>query len=316
MILLVGAGPMAQGYAKVLGALDKAYTVIGRSEASAQAFYDVTGKTVVTGGLDAYLSKPHGACDFAIVSVGVEALARTTSALLDDGVKAILVEKPAALDLAQIEGLCQQAKAGQAKVYVAYNRRFYSSVYKAQEIIAQDGGVSSFNFELTEWGHVIANIDKAEGVKESWFLANTSHVSDLAFFLGGYPEQISSFYSDNTSWHSRSGNFAGAGRSENGALFCYSGNWNAPGRWSVEVLTKKHRLILRPMECLQIQQIGSVVQTPVEIDEQLDKAFKPGLFRQVEAFLSNDTKRLCNIEQHFALAKIYCAMAGYKNSDS
>ena len=48
MILLVGAGPMAQDYAKVLKALDKAYTVIGRSEASAQEFYDATGKAVFT----------------------------------------------------------------------------------------------------------------------------------------------------------------------------------------------------------------------------------------------------------------------------
>ena len=311
MILLVGAGPMAQDYAKVLNALDKAYTVIGRSEASAKAFYDATGKTVVTGGLDAYLSKAHEACDFAIVSVGVEGLAQTTSALLDDGVSAILVEKPAGLDLTQIQGLCEQAKACQARVYVAYNRRFYSSVYKAQEIIEQDGGVSSFNFELTEWGHVIANIDKAQGVKENWFLANTSHVSDLAFFLGGYPQQISSFCTDNTSWHPRSANFAGAGRSENGALFCYNGNWNAPGRWSVEVLTKKHRLILRPMEQLQIQQIGSVAQTPVEIDEQLDSELKPGLYRQVEAFLAGDTTRLCDIEQQLKMTRVYCQMAGY-----
>lgn len=311
MILLVGAGPMAQDYATVLNALGKAFTVIGRGEASAQAFYDATGKAVVTGGLDDYLSKPHEAYDFAIVSVGVEALATTTSALLDDGVKAILVEKPAGLDLAQIERLCLQAKTCQAKVYVAYNRRFYSSVYRAQEIIEQDGGVSSFNFELTEWGHVIANIDKAEGVKESWFLANTSHVSDLAFFLGGYPQQISSFCSDKTSWHSRSANFAGAGRSENGALFCYNGNWNAPGRWSVEVLTRNHRLILRPMEQLQVQEIGSVVQTQVEIDDQFDRTFKPGLYRQIEAFLADDTTRLCDIELQLKMTQIYCQMAGY-----
>ena len=311
MILLVGAGPMAREYAKVLNALKKGYTVIGRGEASAHAFYEATGKTVVTGGLDAYLSRPHVAHDFAIVSVGVEVLAQTTVSLIEDGVKAVLVEKPAGVDLAQIEQLCQQAKASQAKVYVAYNRRFYSSVFKAQEIISQDGGVSSFNFELTEWGHVIANIDKAEGVKENWFLANTSHVPDLAFFLGGYPQQISSFCSDNMSWHTRSANFAGAGRSENGALFCYNGNWNSPGRWSVEVLTKKHRLILRPMEQLQIQQIDSVVLTPVEIDEQLDKAFKPGLYLQVEAFLTNDTSRLCDIEQQLKMTRVYSQMAGY-----
>ncbi|WP_197740081.1 hypothetical protein [Vibrio taketomensis] len=36
----------------------------------------------------------------------------------------------------------------------------------AKNIIKQDGGVQSFNFELTEWGHVIANLEKGEGVKK------------------------------------------------------------------------------------------------------------------------------------------------------
>ena len=41
-------------------------------------------------------------------------------------------------------------------------------------------------------------------------------------------------------WHERSYNFSGAGVSDSGALFAYHGNWGAPGRWSVEVLTSAH----------------------------------------------------------------------------
>ena len=36
---------------------------------------------------------------------------------------------------------------------------------------------------------------------------------------------------------------AGAGVTENGALFSYHANWEAPGRWSVEIMTKKRRLM-------------------------------------------------------------------------
>lgn len=311
MILLVGAGPMAQDYAKVLGALESEYLVIGRSESSAIEFEQATGKKVIEGGVSAYLKTKPKAPRHAIVSVGVEALAETTMMLIDYGVKSILVEKPAGINLDEIRAVYQKAYAADANVYVAYNRRFYSSVIKAQQIIKDDGGPSSFNFELTEWGHVIEKIDKPAGVKENWFLANTSHVSDLAFYLGGFPEQLSCFSSDSTSWHKRSANFAGAGRSACGALFSYNGNWNSPGRWSVEVLTKKHRLILRPMEQLQIQVIGSIAQNPVEIDDELDKSFKPGLYRQTQAFLNEDDAYLCDIEQQIKMTEVYNKMAGY-----
>ena len=57
-------------------------------------------------------------------------------------------------------------------------------------------------------------------------------------------------------------------------LFSYQANWNAPGRWGIEILTSQHRLYLRPMEKLQIQNTGSVDISEVEIDDQLDKEFK------------------------------------------
>lgn len=313
MILLVGAGPMAQDYAKVFDAMSRKYVVVGRSADSAQAFEYATGHSVICGGLDAYLRQASSPCKEAVVSVGVEALAVTTLALLEHGFKRILVEKPAGLDLAEIEHVCNSAKQRGAEVFVAYNRRFYSSVKKAQQIIAEDGGVDSFNFELTEWGHVIANVRKAPGVKENWFLANTSHVADLAFFLGGEPEQLQSFSGGHCGWHSRSSNFAGAGRSKEGALFCYNGNWNSPGRWSVEVLTRHHRLILRPIEQLYIQSVGSVKQELVEIDDTLDKAFKPGLYVQLTAFLNGDDSQLCSIEHQLQMGAYYCQIAGYSN---
>ena len=42
-----------------------------------------------------------------------------------------------------------------------------------KEIIAEDNGVTSFNFEFTEWSHEIEKLEKAPGVKENWFLANS-----------------------------------------------------------------------------------------------------------------------------------------------
>ena len=302
---------MARDYAKVLDALKQEYVVIGRGEVSALEFEKLTGHKVERGGLAAWLQSPKAMPEAAIVSVGVEALAETTRQLLGHGIKRILVEKPAGLDMYQICQVADMAAAQNADVYVAYNRRFYSAVLAAEKIIADDGGVESFNFEVTEWAHVIAGIKKANGVKENWFLGNTTHVVDLAFYLGGQPAELCCFTAGQTGWHSRSANFAGAGRSVKGALFSYHGNWNAPGRWSVEVLTNKHRLIFRPMEKLQLQKIGSVAIEPCEIDDSLDTQFKPGLYRQVDAFLNRRHKGLCSINEHLDNVGHYTEMAGY-----
>ncbi|KOO06685.1 Gfo/Idh/MocA family protein [Vibrio hepatarius] len=312
MILMVGAGSMAQEYTKVLKALDTKFTVVGRSEASAQKFKDASGVEPFVGGLDRFcIDKGLEPYKSAIIATGVEQLASIATKLISNGIKHILVEKPAGLHYEEIEALSNYAEQQQAQVYVAYNRRFYSSLLAAKSIIAQDGGVQSFNFEITEWGHVISDLKKGPGVKENWFLANTTHVTDMAFFLGGFPEKISCFSNGGAPWHPRSYNFSGAGVSDTGALFSYHGNWGAPGRWSVEILTSVHRLIFRPMEKLQIQKLGSITIEPFEVDDVLDEKFKPGLYLQVECFLNNESDSLCSIHEHKDNAKVYALMAGY-----
>ena len=99
--------------------------------------------------------------------------------------------------------------------------------------------------------------------------------------------------------------FAGAGISQNGALFSYHANWEAPGRWVVEILTKKHRLIFRPLEKLQIQRIGSITAEEFLIDTRLDVNFKPGLFLQVEHFLMQKKGVLLRIQEQLKNLEYY-----------
>ncbi len=311
-VWLVGAGLMAQDYIKVLEALNSDFIVIGRGEEAAQKCEEATGCSVIVGGLSGFLNKNPENPSHVIVSVGVEKLYETTKELLNYGVKNILVEKPGGLEQKEFEDLVQLTIKNKANVYVAYNRRFYASVLKAQDIIEEDAGVTSFNFEFTEWGHVIAPIKKAEGVKEKWFLGNSTHVVDLAFFLGGKPKDICSFTNGNLDWHPTSSVFSGAGKSDKNALFSYHANWESAGRWSVEVLTREHKLILRPMEKLQIQKRGTIVQDFVEeIDYTLDDRYKPGLYLQTKNFLEGTTKDLCTIEDQLRMYKFYAEIAGY-----
>lgn len=314
-IWLIGAGGMAQDYIKVLQGLEKDFVVIGRGEETAKKCNVTTGCEVEVGGLEEYLLKNPEICSHAIVAVGVEKLFETTKQLLEYGVTNILVEKPGALYNWQFEELNKLVKEKNANVIIAYNRRFYASVLKAQEIIKQDGGVSSFNFEFTEWAHVIAPLVKGEGVKEKWFLGNSTHVVDLAFYLGGNPKEICSFSNGSLSWHPTTSNFCGAGISENGALFNYQANWESAGRWSVEILTKEHRLIFRPMEKLQIQKRGTIPQLFDEsINYTVDDQYKPGLFLQTKNFLDNNFEGMCSMQEQYEMINVYNKIANYKDN--
>lgn len=285
-VLVVGTGAIAGEYCKVLKSMEIYPDVVGRNEAKAQNFGADNGVCAYGGGIDDYLNKTDKKYDYAIVATDVLNLCANTCSLLEHGVKNIFTEKPAGMDKSEIKKICEMADKYSANVYVAYNRRFYSSTTKAMEIIREDGGVKSFNFEFTEWSHVIEPLPTPANVKEKWFLANSTHVVDLAFFLGGEPEKIASFVTGELDWHKKGCVYAGAGMTKNKALFSYQANWAAPGRWAVEILTSKHRLYFRPMEKLSVQELGSVAVNPVEIDDKIDLDFKPGFYKEVESFIN------------------------------
>ncbi|MEY2828832.1 MAG: hypothetical protein RIQ33_690, partial [Bacteroidota bacterium] len=220
-----------------------------------------------------------------------------TRHLIENNFKTILVEKPGGLNGADIQAVSNLATEKNATVLLAYNRRFYASVLAAEKYIHEDGGLTSMHFEFTEWSHVIEPLQKAEGVKENWFLGNSTHVVDLAFYLGGNAKEISCYKSGSLAWHPSGAAFAGSGITDKNVLFTYNANWNAPGRWGVELMTNNYRIILKPLEKLQIQKKGSVAIEEILIDDTLDKDFKPGLYLQTQLFLQNDFSKFSTIHQ-------------------
>lgn len=193
-VALLGPGYMGVEYGKVLQYLDVPCSVIGRSWDSVERFNVQTGMNAIAGGLQAWKKKSHSVpnMEYAIVAVNVEELSHMAIELMDLGIRKILLEKPGAINTEELRRVRDKARETETKILVAYNRRFYASVLKAQEIIRQDGGITSFNFEFTEWVHTIPDHIKAK-VKKNWFLANSSHVADLAFFLGGEPKDMTAF---------------------------------------------------------------------------------------------------------------------------
>ncbi|MCO5949296.1 hypothetical protein [Mucilaginibacter flavidus] len=308
-LLLIGCGPMAVAYAEVLMHMIIPFKVIGRGEATAAEFERQTGVKPVTGGLDLYLQHNNLASGtYVIVSTNLEGLMESTLKVLESGAYKILVEKPGALSIDELLVNKNVLLTHSRKVFVAYNRRFYSAVTEASRLIAEDGGLQSMSFEFTEWAHVIEPLKKAPGIKENWFFANSTHVVDLAFYLAGAPSEMSCYSkSGSLTWHDKT-NFSGAGITDSGILFSYLSNWESAGRWAIELLTKERRIYLKPMEKVSLQLKGSIKIEEHLFDDSLDKEFKPGIYKQVEAFLNDDHTKLLNIADHIKNAGIYKQM--------
>jgi predicted dehydrogenase len=309
-VVLFGTGEMGREYIRVLNDCNVNLCVVGGSKEGCKKFYKDTGVVAIPGGVDAWNDSCPKNKKYAIIAVNIENLCEVALSLMESGIGKILIEKPAGLIFEQISKVNDKAIETGSDVYVAYNRRFFSSVLKAKEIIMQDGGVRNFVFDFTEWPNSIP--DKiAEETKKKWLLANSSHVIDMAFFLGGTPKEFISYASGSCGWHPSASVFSGAGITENGALFSYNANWLAPGRWSIEVITDYHRLLFKPLETLQQQPHGDLSYYDIPLDDELDKRYKPGLFCQVNNFLNDNTEDFCSIQEQVSKTKIYYRIAGY-----
>lgn len=307
--MIVGAGAMAIEYARVLKELGHHFVVLGRGEASARRFAEATGTSPTTGQLSDQLARLDRLPKEAIVTVNAMHLAEVTHALVSAGCTRVLVEKPAALDLAELNSLVDVANNTGGEIRIGYNRRFLSSVIAARRMIAEDGGVLSVKFDFSEPSRRIATLGKPQRELDTWFYGNSSHVVDLAFHLAGGGESATGAVSGGVEWNPAAGIFAGYARAAQGTLLSWHANWIGPGRWGIEVITSERRLILRPLERLVVQDHTSFDERPVDIELGADQAFKPGLVRQVQAFLTGDgAEHLPTIKEHARAWPVYEAI--------
>jgi len=57
------------------------------------------------------------------------------------------------------------------------------------------------------------------------------------------------------------------------------------------------------LEGLGVQNKGTIAVIEHSFNDEIDKQFKPGLYKQVEAFMNNDLSRLMNMEEHIYISK-------------
>lgn len=311
--MIVGAGPMGQAHVKacreIAGVSTTCFARSNRNEEQIRAL----GVPLVHGDLAdavADIQPTH-----VIVATPVETLAGATIELIRAGVTEILVEKPAFLGIDEGHALLAAATAAGARVRVAYNRRFYGSVRRARELIAERGErIQSVFFEFTEWAHKIEPLPRPPEVKQHWVLANSAHVIDLALLPIGQADlaQTHCHRAGALSWHPTAATMVGTGITDQRIPFAYLATWGGPGRWGVEWITDKTRYIFRPLEELKTQAIATVAVEDAPMPDDLDKRFKPGVFLQDRAFLTEPGHpALASLEASVQLGKLVWRIAGY-----
>ncbi len=298
-VVLIGPGGIGKDYAKVLLALKTDAIAVGRNKERCEAFEKETGLKCIASDVKGFLDGINVKDHYFIITVNTENLGATIRLLIEKGAQNILVEKPAGVDPADLEKTVKLLEGKNIFPYVAYNRRFYRSFQKAIEMIKEQGGLLSCSFEFTEWGHEIVTLNKSKEVLDNWLLSNSSHVIDVAFFVAGLPKQMSSYTSGSLDWHPRAAEFSGSGITEKNVLFNYHANWQSAGRWGVEFNTFEGKLILRPMEKLSFQKKGQLGLVEIDLGSTVDIDFKPGLYKQVEAFLKGDHQHMITIQDHY-----------------
>ena len=182
---------------------------------------------------------------------------------------------------------------------------------KVKELIKRDGGVQNFNFNFTERTHLTEKLGYSKQVLRNQFFLNSTHVIDLAFYLGGVPKKITSYVSNNITWNKSPSIYCGAGKTKQGAMFSYNANYKSTGRWSVELLTAKGKYTLCPLEKLFFQKRGSIKIQEIKLNSKLDENFKPGFYAQLKAFINNESDdNLLSISSHYLMLSFYKKISG------
>ena len=283
--LIIGAGEIAKEYAKILKESGVQITMVCRSQEKADAVMKLNDYQVHSGGCTEFLKNTKQNFDMAINAVTAESLFEVNKQLVKSKrVKKVLCEKPGALRKNEFDELSSLSLENNIHIYIAYNRRYFSSTIKLKEILATEQATSAF-FEFTEWFWKINIANYSKEVIEEWLLANSSHVIDLAFHLGGGVSTLSSLTRATDPKATIQDQYVGHGRFNSGAVFSYIADWKSAGRWKVEFSTIEGRYMLCPLEKLFFQKRGMLEYSEIAIENSLDLKYKPGFYLQVQDFL-------------------------------
>jgi len=314
-ILLIGTGPMAAEYLKILTAnASGEVTVAGRDDGR------LAGVKAAFPGVDTFRLPAAGAplgrtWDAAILATGIPDLAGDLERCLAAGIPQVLVEKPVTTDLTRLKRLADLAAGKGARVRVATNRRHYGSIRKLKAILAGESPLGA-SFDFTEWLSRVPKAWESHEGGQRLALSNSIHVFDTVEHLLGAFKKEAGYHGETgaVAWHPDPVVFFGYGKAGTTPVV-YGTSWISPGRWAIEVMTREGRYRLAPMEKLAVLRHGTLEWKEIPLDNQVDLDFKPGLAGVVGEFLvppGGGEALLPDLNAYLQMATRMADLCGYK----
>jgi predicted dehydrogenase len=197
---------------------------------------------------------------------------------------AVLLEKPAGYGLANALLILEAARQNRSRVWVALNRRAYSSTRQAKLRLDSKEG-PRFIHVVDQQDQISAREKYGEPteVVQNYMYANSIHLIDYFRVFGrGEVTRVTPIcpWTPLAPWI-----VLAKVDFSSGDCGVYEGVWSGPGPWAVTVVTPDQRLEMRPLEQASLQVRGERMVTNLPIDPQ-DIDYKPGLRQQASEMLA------------------------------
>ncbi|MCF7907790.1 MAG: Gfo/Idh/MocA family oxidoreductase [Candidatus Omnitrophica bacterium] len=275
---LIGAGAVASKHLDVIKAIDwiEAVGITSRTISKAEKLAQEYGISFCTEDIDYLIeqSKP----DALMVLVSADQIYPVALNLISYGLP-LFIEKPAGLTPDEAKNLAELAKKHSLATMVGYNRRYYSVFHKGLEIIRKHGPLFGVFIEGHE--RMWLRADKlSENMRSQWIFSNGTHTIDLLRFFGGEVTNLQSMA--HRYIESRGDQFAAVMELASGAIGQYCAHWYSPGGWRVVLYGQGATVEFKPLE--SGQWTDKEFKTYSIEPDKVDTEYKPGFFRQMEAF--------------------------------
>ncbi|MDH4618271.1 Gfo/Idh/MocA family oxidoreductase [Brevibacillus sp. AY1] len=283
---IVGTGTIAPHYINAVNWLEKqgdikvrVQAAANRSEASNERARNELGIPHTYTNIAEMLSDEE--LDGIIVAVPILSTRDVTMNLIPYRIP-LLIEKPPGLTLQQTIELSSLASRHQTSVMVAFNRRFYSIVDQAKQLIDTSGGLLGMRMDVFERYRALRENDYPLDKLEVLFTGNSIHCIDLIRHYCGDLKKIH-FFSNNLVEEPFNHRYAALIVSESNTPITFQAYWHSFGNWNYELYIPDGKIQFSNLEeahvYLRNREPYRLIPSRQDVEE------KPGFVQQLEYFV-------------------------------